>query len=45
MEGEVCVGCYRTLQEIVRWSAASDDERRDILALVAQRRAVASGKD
>jgi hypothetical protein len=36
--GEYCLGCYRTLDEIIRWSNASDDERREILAAVAQRR-------
>ncbi len=34
----LCVGCYRTLDEITRWSRASDDERRAILAAVARRR-------
>ncbi len=38
MDGELCVGCYRTLDEIVRWSSASDDDKREILAAVAQRR-------
>ena len=35
---ELCVGCYRTLDEIVRWANASQDEKRDILAAVAERR-------
>ncbi len=35
---ELCIGCYRTLDEIVRWANASDDEKREILAAVAQRR-------
>ncbi len=35
---ELCTGCHRTLDEIVRWSNASDDEKRAILAAVAQRR-------
>jgi predicted Fe-S protein YdhL (DUF1289 family) len=39
MDGETCIGCYRTLDEIVRWSAASDDEKRQILDAVAVRRA------
>jgi predicted Fe-S protein YdhL (DUF1289 family) len=39
MDGELCVGCYRTLDEIVRWSTASDDDKREILTAVAQRRA------
>jgi predicted Fe-S protein YdhL (DUF1289 family) len=34
----LCVGCFRTLDEIARWSRASDDERRAILAAVARRR-------
>jgi predicted Fe-S protein YdhL (DUF1289 family) len=41
-EAEVCMGCGRTLQEILRWHAASGDEREAILALaktrVAERR-------
>lgn len=28
----VCTGCGRTLDEIVRWSAMSDEERRRIMA-------------
>ena len=35
----LCVGCYRTLDEIARWSRASDDAKRLILAAVAKRRA------
>ena len=35
---ELCIGCYRTLDEIVRWSNASDDEKREILLAVARRR-------
>jgi predicted Fe-S protein YdhL (DUF1289 family) len=35
----LCQGCYRTLQEIAAWAMASDDEKRLILAAVAQRRA------
>ncbi len=35
---ELCIGCYRTLDEIVRWANASDDEKREILAAVAERR-------
>ena len=35
----LCVGCWRTLDEIARWSRTSDDDRRAILAAVEQRRA------
>jgi predicted Fe-S protein YdhL (DUF1289 family) len=42
-DAEVCMGCGRTLQDILRWHAASDEEREAILvaakARVAERRA------
>ena len=34
-----CEGCQRTIAEIAGWSRAGDDERRSILAAVAERRA------
>jgi len=37
--GRFCLGCRRTLAEITAWSTASDEERKIILAAVAQRRA------
>ncbi|MDK9715101.1 MAG: DUF1289 domain-containing protein [Sulfuritalea sp.] len=39
MEAGFCIGCHRTLDEIAGWAAAGDDEKRLILAAVAQRRA------
>ena len=42
-EADVCMGCGRTLQDILRWHAAPDEEREAILvaakARVAERRA------
>jgi predicted Fe-S protein YdhL (DUF1289 family) len=42
-ESEVCMGCGRELQEILRWHAASSEEREAILAAaklrLAERRA------
>ncbi|MBI5899686.1 MAG: DUF1289 domain-containing protein [Rhodocyclales bacterium] len=38
MEGELCIGCYRSLDEIAKWSKADDGEKRQILAAVARRR-------
>jgi len=35
----LCEGCLRTLDEIARWSSFSDEEKRTVLALVAERRA------
>ena len=36
----LCIGCARTLDEIARWSQASTEERRGILALLPERRAL-----
>ena len=33
----VCVGCFRTLDEIVQWSQYSDDEKRAVLSQVKRR--------
>ncbi|MEY3200895.1 MAG: hypothetical protein RIR70_445 [Pseudomonadota bacterium] len=40
----VCVGCYRTADEIARWLDASEREKRDILQAVEKRKAEARGK-
>lgn len=34
---DVCVGCYRSAQEITRWSVADNPERRQILVSAAER--------
>lgn len=34
----VCIGCYRTLDEITCWSRADDAERRAILMAIETRR-------
>jgi predicted Fe-S protein YdhL (DUF1289 family) len=31
-DDDVCMGCGRSLAEIVSWGTASDDEKREILA-------------
>lgn len=42
---DVCLGCGRTLPDILRWHDAGDDERRRIVAEAAERRAArAAGK-
>ena len=38
MEGGLCAGCFRTIDEIARWANAGDGDKRLILAAVAQRR-------
>jgi predicted Fe-S protein YdhL (DUF1289 family) len=35
---DLCEGCFRTLDEIAEWGAASDQRRREILAALAGRR-------
>jgi predicted Fe-S protein YdhL (DUF1289 family) len=36
--GGLCVGCLRTLDEIIEWATARDARKREIVALVATRR-------
>lgn len=38
-EHDVCMGCFRSLDEIVDWTMMSDDEKRVVLANVAERSA------
>ena len=40
-EHQICRGCLRSVDEIMRWSRAGDEEKRSILALVEQRRSEA----
>lgn len=35
---DICLGCARTLQEILDWSSMDDSERNRILKCVAQRK-------
>lgn len=39
--GGLCVGCLRTIGEIVEWSGATGARKRAIVAAVAARRATA----
>ncbi|MBD3641947.1 MAG: DUF1289 domain-containing protein [Marinobacter sp.] len=36
-ENDVCIGCHRTGDEILRWTQMSNDERREVLREVAMR--------
>jgi predicted Fe-S protein YdhL (DUF1289 family) len=38
-DDDVCLGCGRSLDEIVSWGTASDDEKRAILARSRERAA------
>ena len=37
-ESGLCLGCYRSLEEIARWSRLSEETRRDVMADLAVRR-------
>lgn len=37
-DSDVCVGCYRTANEIIEWFSANDQRKREILAAVSERR-------
>lgn len=39
-ESGLCLGCYRTLGEVARWSTLSDDERTTIMSALSSRRAL-----
>lgn len=32
-----CTGCFRTLDEIARWSKMNDSQRLEVLAVIARR--------
>jgi uncharacterized protein len=34
----LCLGCFRTLEEIARWSRLSDAEREAVMAALPERR-------
>jgi predicted Fe-S protein YdhL (DUF1289 family) len=34
----LCEGCLRTIDEIALWSRLDDETKREVLALIAQRR-------
>ncbi len=34
---DVCIGCGRTVEEIIRWGDADDKEKREILVAVEKR--------
>ncbi|MDB2390434.1 DUF1289 domain-containing protein [Alphaproteobacteria bacterium] len=40
---DICLGCYRTRQEIANWSRMNVDEQRVLLDLLNDRRAAKTG--
>lgn len=41
-DNDVCLGCYRTGDEICQWGAMDDDARREVMKKVAEREQSAS---
>ena len=39
LTADLCIGCYRTANEIIEWFSAGDQRKREILAAVTERRA------
>ena len=37
---DICIGCGRTVQEIIRWGEADDEEKQKILKYAQTRRAL-----
>lgn len=35
---KLCIGCWRTIDEIVAWSSHSDEAKMKVLALIALRK-------
>jgi len=38
-EGKVCTGCFRHVEDIREWRAATDERRREIVQQASERRA------
>ena len=42
-QADVCLGCYRTRQEIASWSSMNAEEQLALLAILNERRAAKTG--
>ena len=40
---DICLGCFRSLDDICAWGDASNEQRREMLELVIARREVKAG--
>lgn len=36
-EQDVCIGCFRSVSEIIGWRGMSEDERREVIHRAAER--------
>ena len=37
-DGDICIGCSRSVKEIIEWGEATDERRREILAVAEKRK-------
>jgi hypothetical protein len=42
-DDDICVGCFRSLDEICAWGGASNEQRREVLLQATARREVKAG--
>jgi predicted Fe-S protein YdhL (DUF1289 family) len=42
-DDDICVGCFRSLDEICAWGGASNNQRREVLELALARRQLKTG--
>ena len=43
-QDDICMGCYRTVSEIIAWGTANNEERKTILLNAKRREKEAVGK-
>ena len=42
-DDDICLGCFRSLDDICAWGGASNEQRREMLELAIARREVKAG--
>jgi len=43
-QDDICLGCYRSVDEILRWSQSSNQQRQEILRACTRRKAERKGR-
>jgi len=43
-EARICLGCYRTADEIATWSRLTREDRREIMATLPERKSLLPGR-
>jgi predicted Fe-S protein YdhL (DUF1289 family) len=42
-DDDICMGCYRSAEEVTDWFMASDEQKRDVLRKARERMQASSG--